>query len=132
MPNEDAMERLGIMCPFNGKGRPLMCMLHIRVDDTWQPSASNTFKGFVVALLLITGVPSIINICVVPESAIALPVLRGNIAPAKLLDIKKWSRAQDLNNFEYNTFDAMTVSSSSLLCCKDVIKSGVGYDRCVL
>ncbi len=89
MPNEDAMERLGIMCPFNGKGRPLMCMLHIRVDDTWQPSASNTFKGFVVALLLITGVPSIINICVVPESAIALPVLRGNIAPAKLLDIKK-------------------------------------------
>jgi hypothetical protein len=89
MPNKDAMERSGIMCPVNGKGRPLMCMLQKYVDNTWRPSASNTVKGFVVALLLITGVPSMTNICVAPESAIALPVLRGNIAPAKLLKVKK-------------------------------------------
>jgi hypothetical protein len=63
-------------------------MLHICVNNTWRPSASDTVKGFVVALLLITGFPSMTNICVVPESVIALPVLRGNIAPANLLEFK--------------------------------------------
>jgi hypothetical protein len=84
------MERSGIMCPFNEKGRPPMCMLHIIcVDNTWWQSASDTVRGCVVALLLITEVPSITNICVAPESAIASPVLRANIAPAKLLEVKK-------------------------------------------
>jgi hypothetical protein len=89
MPNKDAMESLGIMCPVNGKGRPLMCMLHICLDDTWQPSASDTVRGFVVALLIITGVPSITNICVALKSVIVLPVLRANKAPEKLVEVRK-------------------------------------------
>ncbi len=89
MPHKDAMKRSGIMCPVSGKGRPLMCMLHICVNNTWWPSARDTVRGFVVTLLLITGVPSITNICIATESAIVLPVLRGNIAPAKLLYFKK-------------------------------------------
>ena len=91
MPNKDAMERMGIMCHVNGngKGRPSMCMSHICVNNTWQPSANDTVRGFVVVFLLITGVPPITNICVVPESVIVLPVLRGSMAPAKLLEFKK-------------------------------------------
>ncbi len=89
MPNKDAIERLGIMCPVNGKGRPLMYMLHICVNKTWQPSTSDTVREFVVALLLITGVPSITNICIAPESAIALPVLRGNVALGLLANLKE-------------------------------------------
>ena len=76
-----------------------MCMLHIGVDDTWWPFASETVREFVVTLMLITGVPSIMNIYVAPESAIALPVLRANKAPAKLGEVRKCLRAQDLNNF---------------------------------
>jgi hypothetical protein len=89
VPNKDAMERLGIICPVNGKWRPSMCMLRICINDTWRPSASDTVRGFVVDLLVITRVLSITNICVAPESVIALPVLRGNIAPAKLMEFKK-------------------------------------------
>jgi hypothetical protein len=77
------------------------------VVDTWRPFASDTDRGFLVFLLLITGVPSITNICILPESAIALPVLRGNITPAKLLELKGCPRAHDLNNFEYDTSDVM-------------------------
>jgi hypothetical protein len=52
MSNKDVKERSGIMCPvINGKGRPLMCMSHICVNDTWQPSASDTVRGFIVTLL---------------------------------------------------------------------------------
>ncbi len=84
------MERSGIMCPFNEKGRPPMCMSYsMYVDDTWWQFANDTVRGCVVTLLLITEVPSITNICVVPESAIASPVLRAIIAPAKLLEVKK-------------------------------------------
>ncbi len=89
MPNRDAMERSGIMCPVNGNEIPSMCMLHKCVKDTWRPSASDTVRGGVVTLVLITGVPSITNICAAPKSAIALPVLRANIAPAELLEVKK-------------------------------------------
>ncbi len=81
----DAMERSEILCHVNGKGRLSMYMSHICVNNTWWPFASDTVRGFVVTLLIITGVPSITNICVAPESAIVLPVLRANIAPAKLL-----------------------------------------------
>ena len=41
------------------------------MDLTWHPSANATFRGQVVIRLLRTGVPSIMNICVAPESAIA-------------------------------------------------------------
>jgi hypothetical protein len=83
------MERSVIMCPVNWKGGPSMCMLHICVNNTWRPSPSDTAGGVVVTLLLITEVPSIPNICIVPEYVIVLPVLRGKLAPAKLLEVKK-------------------------------------------
>ncbi len=57
MPNKDAMESSGIMCPINGMGRPSMCVSHMCVNDTWRLSASETVRRFVVTLLLITGVP---------------------------------------------------------------------------
>ncbi len=52
-------------------GRPGSIISHICVDITRRPSANATFRGQVVFCLLRTGVPSITNICVAPESAIA-------------------------------------------------------------
>jgi hypothetical protein len=60
------------MCPTRVVGRPGSILRHICVDITRHPSANATFRGQVVICLLRTGVPSITNICVAPESAIAL------------------------------------------------------------
>jgi hypothetical protein len=59
------------MCPTRVVGRPGSIISHICVDITWPPSANATFRGQVVFHLLKTGVSSITNICVAPESAIA-------------------------------------------------------------
>ncbi len=83
MSNRDAIESSGMMCPVRTTGSPLMWTLHICVDVTCRPSARDTVKGFVIGHLLITGVPSIMNICIAPESAISSLVLSGNAATAK-------------------------------------------------
>ncbi len=83
IPNRDAIKSSRMMCPVRTTGSPLMWTLHICVDVTCRPLARDTARGFVMGPLLITGVPSIMNICVAPESAIASLVLSGNAAPAK-------------------------------------------------
>ncbi len=83
MPNRDAIKSSGMMCPVRTTGSPLMWTSYICVDVTCHPLARDTVKGFVVGHLLITSVPSIMNICVAPESTIASLVLSGNAALAK-------------------------------------------------
>ncbi len=57
-----------------------MCRQYLAAIHKWH------CEGVCSGLLLITGVPSITNICVAPESVIASPVLRANIAPAKVVE----------------------------------------------
>ncbi len=71
IPNREAIDNSGTMCPTRVVGRPGSIISHICVDITWRPSANATFRGQVVIRLLRTGVPSMTNICVAPESAIA-------------------------------------------------------------
>ncbi len=71
IPNREAIDNSGTMCPTRDVGRPGSIISHICVDITRRPSANATFRGQVVIRLLRTGVPSIMNICVAPESAIA-------------------------------------------------------------
>jgi hypothetical protein len=82
IPKSEAIERSGMMCPINVTGSPSIFILHICVDMTWHPSASATLSGILVGRLFITGVPSITNICVAPESAMACFVGRQNVPPA--------------------------------------------------
>ncbi len=74
IPNKEAIERLGMMWPFNVMGRPGMSMSHICVVQTCCPSANATLNGQVVGLLFLTKVPSITKIWVTPESAMVSPV----------------------------------------------------------
>ncbi len=84
MTNKDAIESSGRMCLINVTRSPSMCMLHICVDDTWWLSASETLRGFVVTLLLITGVPSIIiNLCCARISY-CLATLEGQQSTSKV------------------------------------------------
>ncbi len=71
IPNREAIYNSRTMCPTKVVGRPGSIISHICVDITWHPSANATFRGQVVICLLRTGVSSITNICVAPESAIA-------------------------------------------------------------
>ncbi len=71
IPNREAIDNSGTMCPTRVVGRPGSIISHICVDITLRPSANATFRGQVVIRLLRTGVLFITNICVAPESAIA-------------------------------------------------------------
>ncbi len=71
IPNKDAIDNSGTICPTSIVGSPGIIMSHICVDVTRRPSASATFSGHVVFRLLWTGIPSMTKIWVAPESAIA-------------------------------------------------------------
>ncbi len=71
IPNSKAMDKSGLMCPVSVMGRPGMLTSHMCVDMMCLPSANMTFNGHVVPCLLCMGVPSIMKICVAPESAMA-------------------------------------------------------------
>ena len=83
IPKSDAMDSSGMICPVNIIGRPGMSTSHICVDITRRPSARATLRGQSVGRLFLTGVPSMMNICVAPESAIATCVDSGIAAWAK-------------------------------------------------
>ncbi len=73
------------MSPVKVNGRPDMLMSHMCVKMTCRPSAKITFSGHVVRHLFSTCVPSMMNSCVTPESAMALMVsfvLVQIVAPA--------------------------------------------------
>ena len=59
------------MCPTNVTGRPGIITSQMWVDKTCRPSASATLRGHGVVRLFVTGVPSMMKICVAPESAMA-------------------------------------------------------------
>jgi hypothetical protein len=71
IPNREVMDKSGMMYPVSVMGRPGMLTSHMCVDMMCLPSANTTFNGHVVCHLLCTGEPSIMKICVAPESAIA-------------------------------------------------------------
>ena len=71
IPNREAIDSSGTMCPTSVVGRPGIIMSHMCVDMTRRPSANATFNGHVVLCLLWTGIPSMTKIWVAPESAIA-------------------------------------------------------------
>jgi hypothetical protein len=71
VPNSEAINKSGIMCPIRTKGRPSMCMSHMCVDTTCHPLANVTLSGHVVQCLLITLAPSMTKIWVALESAMA-------------------------------------------------------------
>ena len=133
MPNSEAIERSGMMCPVSIVGSPSILMSHMCVDRTIRPSANATFNGCVVGCLLTTGVPSITKIWVAPESAMASYVSRRNPANPALSVFTRWSSACALNDrrdrFVADKFDVTTVASSSLSLSADehTLK---GYDEC--
>ncbi len=71
IPNNDAMERSGMICPVSVIGRPFIFMSHICVGMTCRLSASDTRSGVVIGCLLATGAPSITEIWVAPELVMA-------------------------------------------------------------
>jgi hypothetical protein len=94
--NREAMDRPGMLCPITMVGRPSIYMSHMCVDITYLPLASATLRGCVVLRLLMTGVPFIIKICVMPESAMASLMLRQNVASENSDWVRIWVRASDL------------------------------------
>ena len=125
IPNSEAIDKSGIMCPIRTKGRPSMCMLHMCVDTTCYPLANITLSGCVVWHLLITSAPSMTKICVAPESATTAAVLSQNIAPANCLFCIRADKACTLydSTAQVDTLDVVTVMSSSSG------KNWVGYDK---
>jgi hypothetical protein len=93
------------------------------VDITLRPSARATLRGCLVGRLLLTGVPSMMKICVAPESAIAVADDVDSVAFAKSMvsggDIA--SRG--------DTLEAITVSMSSSGSRRVNIHIWVGYDE---
>ena len=123
MPNSDAMDNSGMMCPTNGVGRPGMSTSHVCVDITCRPSASATLRGLVVTRLFLTGVPSMMKICVAPESAIAAC---GGIV------IVAWANSRERGGLPwmcFDTFDETNVTSSSVAVVITGIQVWVGYGK---
>ena len=110
IPNSEATDSSGTMCPVRVVGRPSIATSHICVDVTIRPSARATRKGRVVGRRLTTGVPSMTKICVAPESAIDIPGGSVTAPPAtSVVLLCSWARHATWRV----TFDAGTVMSSS-------------------
>ena len=71
IPNREAIDNSRTIWPKSGVGRPGIIISHICVDITLRPSAKAIFSGHVVCRRLWTGILSMFNIWVAPESAIA-------------------------------------------------------------
>ncbi len=71
IPNREAIDNSGTMCPTSVVGRPGIMMSHMCVDIARHPSANATFSEHVVFCLLCMGMPSMTKIWVAPEFAIA-------------------------------------------------------------
>ena len=70
-PINEAIDRLGTMCPMSVLGRPGMVMSQQCVDLIFDPSGRLMVSGFVATCLFSTGVPSMMKISVAPVSMIA-------------------------------------------------------------
>ncbi len=123
IPNSEAIDRLGIMCPVSTVGSPSILMSHMCVDKTIRPSANTTFNGCVVVRLLTTGVPSITKIWVAPESDMASYVSRGKPENPALSVFTRWSSACALNDRHDrlldDTLEMITVASLSMSSSAD-------------
>jgi len=113
------------MWPVNTMSRPGMYMLHICVDITVLLSARATLRGRSVRRLLVTGVPSMMKICVAPESAIVTFADVGIAALAKSM-----VSGGDIT-LRGDTFEATTVSISFSGSKAVSIHIWVGHDESV-
>jgi hypothetical protein len=133
IPNSEAIDRSGIMCPVSTVGSPSILMSHMCVDKTIRLSANATFSGCVVVRLLTTGVPSITKIWVAPESAMASYMSRRKPANPALSVFSRWSSACSLNDLRDrlldDTLEMITVASSSMSSSADE-HTLRGYDEC--
>ena len=125
MPKRDATESSGMMWLVKKTGRPGISTLHICVDITLRPSARATFSGQSVGRLFLTGVLSMMKICVAPESAIATCIDDGIFLSAKAIT----SGGEMVSRVD--TFDTTTVSMSSSGSTTVSIHIWVGYDESV-
>jgi hypothetical protein len=102
-----------------------MLTLQTCVDITRRPSTRATLRGQSVVRLFVTGVPSMMKICVAPESAIAT----GTNAVVAV-----WAKSM-VSGGEMtlggDTLEATTVSISSSGSKAAIIQTGVGYDESV-
>jgi hypothetical protein len=71
MPMRDAIVIAETMCPVNTVGRPGIVMSQMCVDFTLLPSGRLIVIGLLVLRRFLTGVPFIMNIEVMPVSAMA-------------------------------------------------------------
>ncbi len=94
IPNSNAIDR-SRMWPVRIVGRPMMCMLHSCVKNTMRPSGRATLSGDCVTRLFTTGVFSVMNICVAPESAIASFVFWVTLTAARACVATDWVVAFD-------------------------------------
>ena len=116
IPNREAIDNSGTICPTSVVGSPGIMMSHICVDITRRPSANDTFSGHVVFCLLWTGIPSMTKIWVAPESAIASSVAIVIVAYAHLegcCEANEENANSRLVVEPSETFEVMTVMSSS-------------------
>ncbi len=125
IPKSDAIERSGMMWPVKTMGRPGMYTSHICVDITVRPSARPTLRGRSVRRLLVTVVPSMMKICVAPESTIAFFADVGIAALAKSM-----VSGGDITS-RGDTFEANTVSISFSASKAVSIHIWAGYDESV-
>jgi hypothetical protein len=131
LPNREAMDRSGMICPVRTNGSPIMWMSHMCVDITWQPSTRDTLSGIIVSHLLTAEVPSMTKIWVAPESAMASSVVRRNVAPAisfcmiwaRAWDFKDWDMLDDMLEAGAVT---LSLSSSTLTV---LLHNWVGYNK---
>ena len=73
-PINDAINRLGTMCPVSILGRPGMVMSQQWVDLIFVPSGRLMVSGFVPIRLFSTGLPSMMKMAVAPVSMIACDI----------------------------------------------------------
>jgi len=116
IPNREAIDNFGTICPTSVVGRPGIIISHMCVDITRRPSANVTFSGYVVFHLLLRGMPSMTKIWVAPESTIASFDAIVNAAYAHF-ESCHGSTEENADSRLFveppETFDVMTVMSSS-------------------
>jgi len=116
IPNREAIDNSGTMCPTSVVGSPGIMMSHICVDVTRPPSANDTFSGHVIFCLLWTGIPSVTKIWVAPKSAISSFVAIVIVAYAHFeacCEANEENADSRLVVEPSETFEVMTVMSSS-------------------
>ena len=99
------------MCPVSTVGNPGIAMSQQCVDCTFAPSGRLIESGFVAILLLLTGIPSMMNIAVAPVSRINFE-LRSNFDALSRSERVAFAMGGSDVGETFDLFDMTTVTSS--------------------